>query len=67
LSDTDPKARQEKANQQILDKIQNLGDKLKESLIYFQKIQMEHGMMLSKITNELGLEELNILAIQNST
>jgi hypothetical protein len=67
LSDTDPKARQEKANQQILDKIQNLGDKLDESLTYFQKIQMEHGMTLSKITNELGLEEPNILAVQNST
>lgn len=65
--DTDHQARQEKATQQILDKIQYLEDKLDERLTHFQTVQMEHGMTLSKISNEVGLKEPKILAVKDAT
>jgi hypothetical protein len=67
LSDTDLQARQEKATQQILDKIQYLEDKLDERLTHFQTVQIEHGMQLDKISNEVGLKELKILAVKDTT
>ncbi|KAF4236882.1 hypothetical protein CNMCM8980_002701 [Aspergillus fumigatiaffinis] len=62
-----PHNKQEKATQHILDKIQYLEDKLDERLTHFQIVQMEHGMTLSKISNEVGLKEPKILAVRNST
>ncbi|KAH1323326.1 hypothetical protein KXX47_000814 [Aspergillus fumigatus] len=62
-----PPHKQEKATQQILDKIQYLEDKLDERLTHFQTVQMEHGMTLSKISNEVGLKEPKILAVKDAT
>lgn len=50
-----------------MDKIQYLEDKLDERLTHFQTVQMEHGMTLSKISNEVGLKEPKILAVKDAT
>jgi hypothetical protein len=48
-----------------LDKIQYLEDKIEERLTHLQTVQMEHGMTLSKISNEVGLKQPKILAVRN--
>ncbi|GFF44604.1 C6 finger domain protein, putative [Aspergillus udagawae] len=62
-----PPHKQEKATQHILDKIQYLEDKIDERLTHFQTVQMEHGMTLSKISNEVELKQPKILAVRNSS
>ncbi|EAW06308.1 putative C6 finger domain protein [Aspergillus clavatus NRRL 1] len=52
-----PPHKQEKATQQILDKIQLLEDKLDERLTHFQTVQIEHGIQLSRFYNEVGLKD----------
>ncbi|KAF7139663.1 hypothetical protein CNMCM5793_007262 [Aspergillus hiratsukae] len=59
-----PPNKQEKAAQQILDKIQYLEDKLDERLTHFQAVQMEHGVTLAKISHEVGVKESKILAVK---
>jgi hypothetical protein len=66
LSDTDPQARQEKATQQILDKIQCLEDKLNEHLTHFQTVQTEQGTQLSMISNDVRLKEPKMLAVKDA-
>jgi hypothetical protein len=61
-----PPHKQEKATQQILDKIQYLEDKLDERLTHFQAVQMEHGVTLDKISHEVGVTEPEILAVKDT-
>jgi epoxyqueuosine reductase QueG len=65
LSDTDPQARLEKTAQRILDKIQYLDDKIDERLAHSQMVQMEHGMTLRNISNEVGQKKPKILAVKD--
>jgi hypothetical protein len=50
-----------------LDKIQYLDDKIDERLTHFQTVQMEHGMTLRKISNEVRLKKPKILAVKDAT
>jgi hypothetical protein len=50
-----------------LDKIQYLDDKIDERLTHFQTVQMEHGMTLRNISNEVGLKKPKILAVKDGT
>ncbi|KAF7115349.1 hypothetical protein CNMCM5793_002165 [Aspergillus hiratsukae] len=61
-----PPHKQEKATQQILDKIQYLEDKLDERMTHFQAVQMEHGVTLSKISTEVGVKESKMLAAKDT-
>jgi hypothetical protein len=67
LSDTDRQARQEKATQQILDRIQYLEDKLDERLAHFQTLQMELGTQIRKVSDEVELKEPKMLAVKDAT
>ncbi|KAH1445851.1 hypothetical protein KXV31_006326, partial [Aspergillus fumigatus] len=58
--------KQEKATQQILDKIQCLEDKLDERLTHFQTVQTEQGTQLSMISNEVGMKETKMLAVKDA-